>query len=391
MSTKSVPVSTPEDKAMEKASFKLSGIDMLSYDPLSLEENLTASKVYVRWGVDNKAPEYIFDTYANCATLQSILNGSIDFTAGNDIVNNTGLDEENAHGDTVEDVVTKLIADRWIFGGWALQVKFAELTGDIIDIAYIDFRKCRTSVDGKYIYVHDKWRNGLNTNAGTCKKFNAFNPATGKDDGVQIFYFKGPKTRGVYPMPDFYAALVSAETQIEIQKFHYNEIINNFAVSGIINFNSGRQTQEVQDIVEKKINDKFSGSENAAKLLCSFNANKDSATTFTRLQTDDFDDRYKNLSEETRSNIFISLRAIPILFGLPAPTGFAEQNYDEAFNMYNRTAVQPKQKEFRRAFKKIFGSEDAIQFIPFSLTDTPKTAEEAPAEEYKPNVMGEVL
>lgn len=363
---------------MGKTSHKFSEIDILSYKPTLSNEYKQSGKDYINWGVDNKYPQYLYDIYCNCATLQSIINGSIDFTIGNDIILNIPLSERNQDGDTPEDVIKKAITDLWIFGGTAIQVIPNKL-GNINEIVWLDIRNCRTDEDCKHVYYSKKWGE-----YGHKKeiKYDTFNPETlrrGEGSTSKVYFYKGNKTRGVYPICDYNAALVSAETQIEIQNFHYNTIINNFMVNGIFNFNNASNVSDEQkDEIERRINDKFSGTKNAARLMISWNEDKDKAVNFERITGDDFDNKYQVLSDSTRENLFISMRALPVLFGLTVQTGFNTQEYEEAFRLYNRTAIMPKQKEIVKIFDDIFEMENSISFIPFSLTksNAPKTKEE---------------
>lgn len=341
--------------------YALSLIETKTYTPIDGSEYYSSGTDWVSWGTYNEYPGYIWDNYMQCGTLQSIINGCSDFTYGNGILNNTGIIDENEFGDTIEDIVDKICLDRWIFGGFALQVKYNKL-GEVISLSHIDLRKCRISHDGKFVFVKNKWNSGNSD----FNKYHSFDPETGAADGVQIYFYKGMKTRGIYPVCDYVAALVSCETQSKIQQFNYNELDNNFMCSGIVNFNNGIPTEKVQVEIENKVNKKFSGYKNAARMMVSFNEDKDSAVSFERLSTDDFPDRYKSCYETSRADIFISLSAHPQLFGMTVQSGFSDIDYQTAFSLLNNTHIRKKQGEIKRVFKKIFNREDAIEFKPFN-------------------------
>lgn len=139
-------------------------------------------------------------------------------------------------------------------------------------------------------------------------------------------------------------------------------------VNGILNFNNADNvSQENKEEIERAINDKFSGVRNAGRLMLSWNPDKEHGVEFQRLTDDQFDKKYEALAESTRENLFISMRAIPVLFGLSIQTGFNTQEYEEAFRLYNRTAIRPKQAEITRVFDKIFNTQNSITFDPFTL------------------------
>ncbi len=349
-----------------KNKLNFSIVDEYKYNPVIASESLNKGTDMVNWGDNNQYPNYLYDLYSNCATLQSIINGSADYTFGDgiDLINlPESFKQINSEGQTIENVIYKLCLDYWIFGGFAFQIIYNTFH-QITEIIYLDFRKCRTSYKGEYIYYSDKFGHyGSKTQA---LKFNKFDP-NNLECNTQVYYFKGNKTRGVYPIPDYSAAIVSAETQIEIQNFHYNTIKNNFNANGIISFNNaGNVDQETREKIVDSIIDSFSGSQNAGRFMVTFAEDSEKAPTFTRIADDEFDQKYQSLSTSTRDNLFISMRAIPVLFGQTVQTGFNTQEYKDAFKLYNKTAILPKQKDIERIFSNIFKTK-VLTFKPFTI------------------------
>ena len=348
----------------DKENIKLSLFKTAEYKPTILTES-KSNDGYVNYGDDNRYPEYIYDIYDSCATLQTIINGSADYTFG-DGIEFTNLPETlkyvNSEGEDLEDVIQRLVYDLWIFNGFGFQVQY-DAFHNPVEILYLDFRYIRTNEDGSRVYYNDKWSRYKQSDIISLPCYDEHKGLL--EETSQIFYYKGARTRGVYPKPDYNAALVSAETQIEIQKFHYNSIINNFMVNGILNFNNASNlTTDIKEKIERSIKDKFSGAENAANLFISWNDDKDSAVTFERLTDDQFDKKYEALAESTRENLFISMRAIPVIFGLTVNTGFNTQEFKDAFALYNKTAIRPKQRIMERQLKSLLGE---IRFKKYNI------------------------
>ena len=88
--------------------------------------------------------------------------------------------------------------------------------------------------------------------------------------------------------------------------------------------------------------------------------------TIDKLSPDNFDERYKAIVEQAKSDIFSVFSAPPVIFGIYEKTGFAEQNYDEAFNLYSRVRVRPKQEIIERTFNRILG-EGFLKIIPIVI------------------------
>lgn len=351
---------------IEKAKIQLSALNpYLQDNKVENVEKEISGKDFMAWGTDNRYPNYLFSLYTDCATLQSIVNGTTDFVCGNDISCNSPRFEKivNKNGETISDIIQRISTDYLIFGGFALQV-IRNAVGDISEIYWIDFNKLRSDKKNEVFFYSDDWDKSY----GRVKfiKYPKFNPDD--SNASSIFYYKGNKTRGTYPVPIYNAAITSCELEKKINEFHLNEINNNFLTSKIINFNSGIPDDDLKNEIERNLNEKFSGSENAGRILISFNNNKDSETTVTDLPQDDFGERYDSLAKRSTSQIFTAFRATPNLFGLPTETtGFNQQEFAEAFKLYNRTAVKPIQKVIVDTFDKIFGVHGSITIEPFNL------------------------
>lgn len=320
-------------------------------------------KPYLNYGNDNRFPQYLWDLYLRSALLQSIVNGITDYTTGNTIIysDNINLTEANKEGETLSDIIKKITIDYLIFGGFALQVIFNKL-GEISELYWLDFRNIRMNKEGNKVYYSSDWVR----HANDYVTYDVFNPNNRK--GSSVLYFKGHLTRGVYPIPRYNGALSAIETSCEISKFHLNSIQNNFTGNFIINFNNGQPDTVIQEDIERKIKEKFTGADNAGKFLVAFNDNKDSAVTVERIQDDNFDEKYKQLRQDTFKEIFIAFRAIPQLFGYSLEgTGFNKQEFTEAYQLFNQTTIVPIQKDLIRVFNKIFGIEDSIKFVPFKI------------------------
>jgi capsid portal protein len=180
--------------------------------------------------------------------------------------------------------------------------------------------------------------------------------------------------RDIYPTPIWGSAINAVTTEIEIGKYHLNEIVNNFSASAIINFNNGVPSDEDKDEIERMINDKFCSPENAGRFMLAFNDNRESAVTIERLGSDDFDKRYDAVAKKTRQEIFTAFRANPNLFGIPTENlGFSSEEYESSFKLFNRTNIRPIQKKIVRTFAKIGWN---ISITPFSLEDKEENVDE---------------
>ena len=345
--------------------------DKLSFSVFELEktempdgkETVRSGYDYVSWGKDNRFPNDLYDMYQNSAILQSVINGTADYVSGNGVI--SAFDVVNDKYETLEDVVKRCVFDLLIFGGFAVQLMYKG--GKVEAMYWLDFQKCRKSEDEKKIYYSDDW----GKYAKKALEYNAWTPDT--DKGTCIFYYKGHKTRGIYPVPMYIGALKSIKISTEISNFHLNNITKGFASNAVISFNNGEPDEDTKARIEKDVKEKFCGTDNAGSFLLLFNDSKDNACEIAKIQDDKFDLKYDALAKSVKEDIFIAFRATPTLFGLPNENnGFSKQEYLESFELYNKTVVVPLQKDVERAFKSIGF---IIKFKTFKLDDTSKTEE----------------
>ena len=340
--------------------------DKLSFSALEIErtsvpdaKEVTRSGYdYVSWGIGNRFPQDLYDMYQNSAILQSVINGTADYVFGGGVI--SAFEVVNDRYETLDDIIKKCVFDYLIFGGFAIQLMYKG--GKVEAMYWLDFQKCRRNEDQTKVYYSDDW----GKYAKKALEYNSWTPGT--DKGTCIYYYKGHKTRGIYPVPMYVGALKSVKISTEISNFHLNNIVKGFASNAIISFNNGEPDEDTKAKINKDIREMFCGTDNAGTFLLLFNESKENACEIAKIQDDKFDLKYAALSKSVKEDIFIAFRATPTLFGLPNENnGFSKQEYLESFELYNKTVVTPIQKDFERAFRSMGF---VIKFRTFQLEDT---------------------
>ena len=116
--------------------------------------------------------------------------------------------------------------------------------------------------------------------------------------------------------------------------------------------------------------EKFSGKDNAGRVILSFSPDRQHSAIIQELHTEDFSARYDALAKRSRQEIFTSFRANPNLFGIPTESlGFSAEEYDQAFNLFNRTQIRPVQARIVDAFERVCGQRGVITIAPFSIAE----------------------
>ena len=372
-------MSSTKQNNSRRSAFSFAAIDSyLETNIVSPVEKVLAGRDMVEWGTRNAYPDYLLDLYNNVPTLRSIINGNIDYVAGDDVTI-MPLQEEftnqemNMRGDTIREQVKDIAKDFEIYGGFALQV-IRNLAGEVAEVYYIDMRYLRTNKEGDVFYYSEKWGKSSRTDMVVYPAFlpkiewEKLSDEERNRHASSILFVKNVHTQ-VYPAPLYAASVKACEIERLIDEFHLSDINNHFVSSAIINFNNGDPGQEIKSEIERGFNEKFCGASNGGRVAFSWNPNKETATDIVEFKMEDFGERYKALSQHSRTQIFTSFRAIPLLFGLTseANTGFSTEEFEQSFKLYNRTQIQPIQRMICDAYDKIYGQRGVLTIRPFSL------------------------
>lgn len=373
---------TNDKKAQLRISF--AAIDPYLDGNIPLPTEGRAGRDRIRWGTDDKYPEFLLKLSQTAPTLRSIIGGTVDFIVGDDLYIQSvpgtkyAVDVMNTRGDSIRSQVKEIAHDWETFGGFALQV-IRSTTGKVVEIYHCPIRFIRSNKDNTVFYYSEKW--------GGIPKFvtyPAFFPYTDetwarlneqerKEAYSSILYIKDDNTH-TYPLPLYCAAVKACETERCVADYHLNAVNNNFASSMIVNFNNGDPGADLRKEIERTFNEKFSGHQNAGRIMFSWNDNKELATTIETPKIERFGEHYTALSSSVRQQIFTAFRANPNLFGIPTENlGFSQEEYDSAFRLYNRTHVRPVQRIICEAYDRIYGAQNVLTITPFSIDEQKAT------------------
>ena len=340
-------------------------------------EKFVSAKDLMEWGTRNSYPDYLLDLYNNVPTLRAIINGNIDFIAGDDVsilplTQHLPNGIMNNRGDHIREQIKDIAKDYEIYGGFALQI-IRNLIGEVAEVYYIDMRFLRTNKEGNVFYYCEDWSKSVRKDVIVYPAFmpnlnwDALDDEARNRNASSILYVKNVHTQ-VYPAPLYAASIKACEIERLIDDFHLSDINNHFVSSAIINFNNGIPDDDVKEQIEREFTEKFCGASNGGRTAFSWNPNKESATDIVEFEVKDFGERYKTLSDHSRQQIFTAFRANPNLFGIPTEgNGFANEQYAESFKLYNRTQIKPVQRMIADAYDKIYGQPKVLTIVPFSM------------------------
>lgn len=355
---------------MEENRIQLSVLDIESKYVVSPDETTYGNKNLVTWGMDNQLPVLYHNCYNKSATLKSIIDGTINYILGDDIV----LDESAAYwrekvnrtGLTMRQLISKMAFNLNVYGGFVIQVIFNKL-GQVVELFPLDFGRCRINEDGTKIYYAKKWTKYQTKS----QEFDRFDPKNiNKDNPTQIFYYKNDTTNSVYPLPPYAGALYDVLTEIECAKYSLNTVARGFSAKFVLNFpEANNLTDEQKSGIEEAIKNKFCGSENETNFMLYWKNEDGSGIEVTKIESDETPERYIAIKDNARTNIFVAMRTTPLLMGLVngISTGWATQEFSDSFKLFQKTVIKPQQDIIVEALEKITGAKNGIHIMPFVI------------------------
>ena len=379
-----------------KSNSKISFVNLSTYTSPEIIE--TKNKEWVEFGANNNYFQFLIDRYNGSATNNAVVNAisQMIYGKGLDATNSSKKPEQYARMISLfkKDDVRRLAYDLKLAGQCAMQVIYSKDKKSIEKVEHLPIETLRAEkcgADDKQIqayYYHPDWVNSKPSDKPL--RIPSFGLSKSPNP-IEILYVK-PYKAGMYyySTPDYQGGLQYAELEEEISNYHLNNIMNGLAPSMLINFNNGTPDEEAQNLIENKIQQKFSGSSNAGKFILAFNDNKEAQADITPVQLSDAHNQYQFLSDESQKKIMVAHRVVsPMLLGIKDSSGFGN-NADElktASILMHNTVIIPFQELLTDAFDKIlafngvslnlyFKTLQPLQFLDLENVQDQETREE---------------
>lgn len=315
----------------------------------------------------NRQPDYYNHLYNSSAKNNTIINVKCDYTVGQGLTyDDLGLDlskkievKSFIYKLKDNDVFVRSVKDRAIQGGFANEMIYNQ-KGDKVMPHHIDFSHIRVSKpewdetegrykDPVYYYTSDWSVRKPHEN----KDFTEFLPfkwdKTPDKTKRYLYYYKDYRPDlGAYPMPEYLACVPYISADYEVGNFTYNNVKNGFTAGYLVNFYNGEPDEKAKREISEMYKNTLHGTDNAGKSVLSFNEDKDSGVEVTPINPNGQDDRFINLNNSIRDEIYTGHGVDPVIVGLKGDNGWSN-NADE-----KRTAIEGWQNSYIDTIQGIF-------------------------------------
>lgn len=313
------------------------------------------SQEYITWGQDNKYGDFLLEQYEGSSLNGAIIDRKVAEIVGKGLYSeldkrgiNKFIENCNSIGESLNDIFYKCVMDYVIYGGFALQVIYTKASNKIAEIYYKDVSKLRFSPNQDKIKEAKNW-SLQRVSTITHEIYNPIDPT-----GRKIFYFRGNKTRDIYPKPQYGGALSAIQADILISDFWLSQIQNGLYPGLHIHFPTGNPAPEVQDAIERDVQSKWGGNPNAGRLFMTFGDSKNDGPTITPVPQTDLDKHFLVLNDSIQSKIFQGHGLPPVLLGVPTPGKLGATNeVTQAAQQFKNNTVEPLQAMLVNVLNKL--------------------------------------
>jgi hypothetical protein len=339
---------------------KVKVINLAGYEVPSIKESTRHD--WVEYGDDNNYFGDIIDRYTGSPTNSRCINGITDLIYGRGL-NATDSETNSVQFGQMKQIlkdldVRRIVGDLKLLGQGAVQVVYNKNKTKIMQLKHFPTETLRAekAKDGQIqaFYYHPKW-NDLKP-SDKPKRIPAYKFGK-KSETVEIYCIKPYRAGFYYYSPvDYQGCLQYCNLEEEVSNYHINNIKNGLQPSMLLNFNNGIPGDEAQELIERKIYDKFSGSSNAGRFILAFNESAEAEASIDPINLPDAHAQYEFLAKESREKIMIGHGVVsPILLGIKDNTGFGN-NAEElrtASVLMDNIVIRPFQALLIDSFNKL--------------------------------------
>ena len=339
---------------------KVKVINLAGYEVPSIKESTRHD--WVEYGDDNNYFGDIIDRYTGSPTNSRCINGITDLIYGRGL-NATDSETNSVQFGQMKQIlkdldVRRIVGDLKLLGQGAVQVVYNKNKTKIMQLKHFPTETLRAekAKDGQIqaFYYHPKW-NDLKP-SDKPKRIPAYKYGK-KSETVEIYCIKPYRAGFYYYSPvDYQGCLQYCNLEEEVSNYHINNIKNGLQPSMLLNFNNGIPGDEAQELIERKIYDKFSGSSNAGRFILAFNESAEAEASIDPINLPDAHAQYEFLAKESREKIMIGHGVVsPILLGIKDNTGFGN-NAEElrtASVLMDNIVIRPFQALLIDSFNKL--------------------------------------
>ena len=329
---------------------------------------------WIPFGDDNLFPQMLSELSRCAATHRAILNTKTTFTIGEGIScsnerTQAYFDDVNAEGETINDIMKKVISDYWTHGNAYIEVVKGK---GYMNLYHIDATTVRYHKNGKELLLHPNWKEArrkpeLTTYLPIYPNFSDKRRTVQRsiikmcDYESSYFY---------YGLPDYIAALDHIKISFQIGKYNLTRFKNGFMPSAIIELGADMSEEEAELFIEQA-KEKLTGENNNSKMLF-IAKNGDENATNVQIINDTSDGSFMELQTITNDNIISAHRWNPALSGIQVAGSLGNnQQILTIYDIVMSTVIKEPQELVLRTLRKLLKQNTDYDYSDMKIVTKP--------------------
>ena len=138
---------------------------------------------WIRFGENNDYPDHLLRMFNKSAKHNAIILGKVNYIVGNGIQDAPAPNAD----ESMDDLLKKTCTDIETFGGCYLELHYNAL-GEVAAVYHVPYNKVRSNKENTQFWIRENWQDVKYRNMETIRM--GYNPARGKEDKVQILFYK---------------------------------------------------------------------------------------------------------------------------------------------------------------------------------------------------------
>ena len=328
---------------------------------------------WIPFGDDNLFPQQLAELSRSASTHRAILNTKTTFTIGEGF---SSLDEKlveyiddvNANGESMNDVMKKVVSDFWTHGNAYVEIV---LGAGYINLYHQDATTARVHKGKKKILFHPDWAN-VRTSEEKIKSIETYPnfQKEGKIKRAVVHFSDYESTYFFYGLPDYVAALDHIKIANQIGKYNLTRFKNGFMPSAIIELGADMSEDEAQQFIDEA-REKLTGENNNSKMLFIAKNGEEAASNVQVIQ-DTSDGSFMELQTITNDNIISAHRWNPSLSGIQVAGSLGNnQQILTIYDIVMSTVIREPQQMILRELKKILKREGGYKVSDLHIINKP--------------------
>lgn len=333
-------------------------------------------------GVNNEIFKMIADAYDDSPTNSAIINAFAHYIYADGLYNTTNPNPALACSDIDKHLsradARLMILDYKTFGGFGVQIIWnsairAEDKKPLL-IKYFPISKSALNIT-KDLEVDGYWYSFDWMEQGRYKpKF--YPKYTGKYVGndIELLIIQRPSSRPFYSQPDWISALPYARLEGQLANWSIQHTLNGFQGQKIINMNNGvPATEELMQEYKARIIKQLTGTDNAARVIVSFNPDKDKGIVVEDINVPQLNDQYVQFGLEAEKKLVVAHNAPAILFASSpggAGLGNAANEVEMQTKLMYRKNINPMREVILDGLQPIFTAINPAYILGFKEFET---------------------